>query len=289
MLALLKRYRELLLVAALLVVPLGVFFAHAKRPADLSRVDRVVLAMTAPIEKVVGWTVTGALRAWQGYVDLRLVRQRATELAREVSRLQMEKQELDQVRAQNDRLRALLGFAEAEPNLKVVGARVIGVRLDPKGLQIVTVDRGTDAGIAPMMPVVTAQGIVGRVQTALSGSADVLLLVDSRSSVAVRVDRSRARANVRGTNSPDTCRLDYALRSEDILEGDTLVTAGTDGVFPRGLPVGRVAHVKRGTFGLYQQADVVPAVNVTRVEEVLVVTSRDRSMEQAPAARAGTR
>ncbi len=286
MFGLLKRYRELLLVAALLVVPLGVFFAQAKRPSRLNAVDRVIVTLTSPVEKAVGWTVTGALRAWYGYVDLRHARERAFDLDRTVRRLEMENRELLQVRAENDRLRELLRFTQAEPELKVVGARVIGVRLDPKGLQVLTLDRGERDGIAAMMPVVTSQGVVGRIQSVLGGSADVLLLVDSRSSVAARVDRSRARANVRGVNQPDICRLDYALRSEDILEGDTLVTSGTDGVFPRGLPVGRVTHVKRGSYGLYQTADVIPAVNVTRLEEVLVVTSRDRSVEGGPAARA---
>ena len=71
MLALLKRYRELVLVAVLLLVPLGVFFAHAKRPGERSRLDRAVLWVTGPIEKAVGWTVGGTLEVWRGYVALR--------------------------------------------------------------------------------------------------------------------------------------------------------------------------------------------------------------------------
>jgi rod shape-determining protein MreC len=116
----------------------------------------------------------------------------------------------------------------------------------------------------------------------------VLVVTDLNSSIGVRVERTRARANVRGTGKPDLCRLDYALRSEDIIEGDPLVTSGTDGVFPRGLAVGRVTRLERKQHGLFQDAKVVPAVDVTRVEEVLVLTAWERATEVKPAAFAPT-
>ncbi len=283
---LLRRYRDLILAALLLILPLGVYLAHAKQPWELNAIDRVVLAATHPVEKAVGWMVTGALETWRGYVALRGARAEAARLTRELWTVERERQALEQVRAENERLRALLGFARAAPDLTMVGARVVGIRLDPKGaLQLLTLDRGAADGIAPLMPVVTVDGLVGRVHSVFHGTSDVLLVVDRNSSVAARIERSRARANVRGLSIPDVCRLDYVLRSEDVLEGDTLVTSGTDGIFPRGLKVGRVTRVKRGTYGLYQTADVIPAVNVTRLEEVLVITSRDRRDEAAPAAR----
>jgi rod shape-determining protein MreC len=188
-----------------------------------------------------------------------------------VNRLAVEGMELARLRAENERLRQLLAFAPAAGARPVVGARVIGVRLDPKGMQLVTIDRGSEAGLARMMPVVAAQGVVGRVHAVQGGSAEVLLITDRNSSVAVRTERSRARANVRGTGDPSRCRLDYALRADDLAEGDLLVTSGTDGVFPRGLPVGRVEGLKKVAQGLYQRAEVAPAVEVTRVEEVLVL------------------
>jgi rod shape-determining protein MreC len=135
-----------------------------------------------------------------------------------------------------------------------------------------------------MMPVVVAEGVVGRVHAVAGRTADVLALTDVNSSIAVRVERTRARANVRGLGKPDLCRLDYALRTEDMIEGDALVTSGTDGVFPRGLPVGKVTQLDRRPHGLFQDARVVPAVDVTRLEEVLVVTAWERSGEVMPAA-----
>jgi rod shape-determining protein MreC len=283
LLGLLKRFRDLLLVAALLVVPLAVFFAHAKRPTERSKLDRAVVSLTAPVERGVAWVVGSALEGWRGYVSLRGVRERAVELSRRVNELELGRLEMERLEKENDRLRKLLGFAEREGDLELVGARVVGVRLDPKGLQLVTVDRGADDGLQRMMPVVAPEGVVGRVHAVTRHTADVLLLVDRNSSVAARVERSRARANVRGLGDPYTCRLDYALRSDDLVEDDVLVTSGTDGVFPRGLPVGKVRNLKKQGQGLYQKADVAPAVDVTKLEEVLVVVGGgDRRADPEP-------
>jgi rod shape-determining protein MreC len=282
---LLRRYRELILVALLLLLPLGVFFAHAKRPSERSALDRVIVAVTRPVERGVAWAMGGLLNGWSGYLGLRGAHQRALALQHENEQLRLDQLELAQVRGENDRLRALLGFAPAAPGRQVVGGRVIGVRLDPKGLQLVTIDRGERDGVGRMMPVVVGHGVVGRVHTVSGSTADVLLLSDRNSSIAVRVQRSRARANVRGTGSPDGCRLEYALRSDDMVEGDALVTSGTDGVFPRGLPVGKIVALQRSGQGLYQRADVAPAVDVTKLEEVLVITSPGQ-VEEEPAAAA---
>jgi rod shape-determining protein MreC len=283
-LGLIKRYRELILVAVLLLVPLGIFFAHAKRPSERTRFDRAVVWIATPLEKAVGWGVGGVLRGWYGYVALRGSHEQAQALSVKVVALELERQRLRGVEGEAERLRKLLGFAEQGAPRHYVGGRVIGIRLGTVGRQLLTIDRGSADGIAPMMPVVVAEGVVGRVHAVAGRSADVLVLTDLNSSIAVRVDRTRARANVRGTGKPDLCRLDYALRTEDVIEGDPVVTSGTDGVFPRGLPVGKVTQLDRHGHGLFQDAKVVPAVDVTRLEEVLVVTSWEQPAEVQPAA-----
>jgi len=282
--ALLQRYRELFLVAVLLLVPLGVFFAHAKRPAERSRVDRAVVWLATPVERAVGWTVSRALSGWYGYVALRGSHARAAELTGRVRDLEMEVQRLVQHRAEAERLRSLLSFAESSEERRFLAARVIGVRFGTTGLQLLTLDRGADDGVARMMPVVVSAGVVGRIHAVLGSTSEVLVLTDRNSSIAVRIERTRARANVRGLGKPDACKLDFTLRTEDVIEGDALVSSGTDGVFPRGLPVGKVTQVDRRARGLFQDARVIPAVDPTRVEEVLVMTSWERAGGSFPAA-----
>jgi rod shape-determining protein MreC len=281
-LQLLKRYRELLAAAVALVLPLLVWMAHARHPGERSAVDRAIVRMSRPAERLVDWAVTGALGAWDGYLALRGAHERAAALSAEVRRGAVVRMELAELRAENERLGKLLSFARRAGDRPALGARVVGVRLEPRGLQLLTVDRGGDDGLARMMPVVAAEGVVGRVHAVLAGTAEVLLLTDSNSVVAARVERSRARANVRGTGETGRCRLDYALRADDLLEGDLLVTSGTDGVFPRGLPVGRIRELRRSAQGLYQKADVTPAVDVTKLEEVLVLTSGPEAAAASP-------
>jgi rod shape-determining protein MreC len=153
---------------------------------------------------------------------------------------------------------------------------------------VVTIDKGSDDGLQRALPVVTADGVVGRIHELTGGSADVLLAVDRNSSIAVRVERTRARANVRGLGRTDLARLDYALRADDLIEGDLLVTSGTDAVFPPGLPVGRATRLTRAEHGLFLDGSVIPSVDPTRLEEVLVVTSGAAQPDMLPSARAGS-
>ena len=284
MLSLLRRYRELILVAVLLLFPLAVFFANAKKPSQHSRVDRAILSITAPLERGVGVVVVGVLGAWDGYVALRGSHRRAAGLVKENQALQLQLQLLRHEGIENDRLRRLLAIAEAAPARSYTGARVIGVRAEPSGLQLITLDKGSDDGLSRGMPVITGDGVLGRVHSTGGGSADVLLAIDRNSSIAVRVERTRARANVRGLGQPGLARLDHAVRSEDVIEGDLLVTSGTDATFPAGLPVGRVTRLQRAAHGLFLEGWVIPIVDPTRAEEVLVITSGARDRDLPPSA-----
>jgi rod shape-determining protein MreC len=175
---------------------------------------------------------------------------------------------------ENGRLRGLLGLTQ-DKMLPLIAAPVIGDDIAPNSLsRLITIGIGRSRGVERGMAVVTASGVVGRVQSVSDGSARVLLVIDRNSAVAVRVERSRARATVTGLGNERQCKLDFALRSDDIEEGDPLVTSGTDGVFPAGLPVGKVVNLKRKTSGMLLLANVTPAVDMRRLEEVMVVLSQ---------------
>ena len=123
------------------------------------------------------------------------------------------------------------------------------------------------------MAAVTADGVVGKVVATYGRTAEVQLLVDSASAVAARVQRSRARVTVRGTGEEKRLELANALRTDDIESGDILVTSGTDRVFPKGLVIGRIGRVHREPYGMYLEGEIRPAVDVSGLEEVLVIVS----------------
>jgi len=150
-------------------------------------------------------------------------------------------------------------------------ASVIGVGVAPGLARTIRVGRGQGAGVRVNQPAVTPLGAVGAVVAVGAGWSDVLLLADPNAATAAQVVRSRARVTVRGTGALDEATLENALRTDDVIEGDLLVTSGTGGVFPKGIPIGRVSGIERGTHGLFQRARVIPVVDLGRLDELMIL------------------
>jgi len=281
-LALIKRYRELFALGVLLVLPLITYLAHAKHGRDLNAVDKGVLFVTTPLESGISRMVVGALDTWDGYVALRAVRANNLALKLENDKLKLTVARLVEAQAENDRLRRMVGFAENSP-APVLTAPIIG-EAPVMNLLTFKIGKGTADGVFTGMPVACADGVVGRVLTAGPRSADVLLLADTNFAIPVRVQRSRARAKVMGQGARARPALMQALRTDDIEDGDILVTAGTDDVFPKGLVVGRVTNVARASHGMFLSAEVVPAADIARIEEVFVLMGLPGREDQPEAA-----
>jgi rod shape-determining protein MreC len=152
-----------------------------------------------------------------------------------------------------------------------IAARVIGTNpvMNPLSIRI---NRGENEGIMNGMPVVTPDGVVGHVIRTTGGYSDVMLLTDRNSKVGVRVQNKRSQATAAGAGDLPL-RLENAKRLDDFADGDVMVTSGTDALFPPGLVVGKIQKLERKNFGLFQTAEIVPAVNTTQLEEVLVLTA----------------
>ncbi|MDC0715033.1 rod shape-determining protein MreC [Stigmatella sp. ncwal1] len=270
MLSLLKRYRQLLLVSALLLVPLVAFLASGRRGREPNFVDRAVISLTSPLQSALNWIIDGGVGLVNGYVDLRGVRRENDALRLENMQLRAAVQSLGEARTENERLRQLLGYTEAVPGPEIP-ARVVGVNPVAKLLSV-RISSGERQGVFEGMSVVTPDGIVGRVIRTTGHYADVALVTDPQSRVGVRVQRSRARGTAAGSGSGPLL-LENMLRTEDVENGDLIITSGTDGVYPPGMVVGRVTNLEKKEHGMFQGADIVPAVDTTKLEEVLVVGS----------------
>ncbi len=269
MLSFIKRYRELFAIGVLLLLPLITYIAHAKRGRDLNPVDRAVISITSPVERVVSRVLSGAVSRWDAYFGLRGAHEQNLLLLKENLQLREELARLTEARSENERLRKMIGFAENAPT-PVLTAPIIGEG-PVTNLLTIKIGKGTADGVSKGMSVASSEGVVGRVLGAGLHSADVLLVSDSNFAVPVRVQRSRARAKVMGQGARAKPALVQALRTDDIEDGDILVTAGTDDVFPKGLVVGRVINVVRPNHGMFLSAEVTPAANVARIEEVFVL------------------
>jgi rod shape-determining protein MreC len=279
-LTLLKRHRQLLLVSLLLLYPLGRFLAAGQRSRQPHLLDRAIIAVTAPLQRALTSGFDGGVGLVRAYITLHGVREENELLRGENLRLHAAVHALGEARVENERLRKLLGYAESEPGAEIP-ARVLGVNPAPKLLSV-RINRGENDGVQRGMSVVTPDGIVGQVVRTTGGYADVALVTDPMSRVAIRVQRSRARATAAGAGL-NPLRLETALRTEDISEGDLVITAGTDGVYPPGLVVGRVSALEKSNQGMFQHAEIVPAVDTTKLEEVFVIPSNGLA-QYAPSA-----
>jgi len=268
-LALLKRHLEPLLVLVLLAYPLISLLGSGRRVREPNLIDRALLGLTAPLQGGLVSAIDGVGSAWERYVSLRRVERENQAMREEIAGLRKAVSGMQEARSENERLRRLLNYAEAEAG-PVVAARVVGINPDANRLTV-RIDRGEADGLARNMPVVTPDGVVGQVLRVTSGSADVLLLADPNSRLGVRVQRTRARAGAAGTGDERLLRLDYLARAEELEEGDAVVTSGTDGVYPPGLMVGRATQVQRQGAGMFLGANLLPAVDFSRLEEVLVL------------------
>jgi rod shape-determining protein MreC len=163
----------------------------------------------------------------------------------------------------------MVGYVE-ETVEQEIAARVIGLNPSPQ-FQSIRIDRGEDDGVRPGMPVVTPDGVVGQVVRSVGGSSDVMLLTDPTSHIGALVQRSRVRASVSGTGDGRRLSVGLVRREDDAQDGDVVVTAGADGVFPRGLLVGKLREVARPPAGMFLSARVEPAVELGKLEEVLII------------------
>lgn len=229
----------------------------------------------SPFQKISVHSGEGIRGLWHNYIDLVHVRQQNAQMKEEIDRLRLEQTRLQQDAEQGKRLQAILGFKEQYLD-STVAAQVIGTSGTDLS-RVIYIDRGTRDGVRAGMAVITPDGIVGKISRADSSTSQVLLISDPLSGAGVLFDRLRLNGVLKGTQAgyPEVLNV---MADEPVQVGDTIVTTGGDRVFPKGLPVGTVSAVfpdrERDPFLAIR---VKPAVNLGRLEEVLVVT---RVLEQ---------
>jgi rod shape-determining protein MreC len=211
---------------------------------------------------------TGSLRAlWDGYLDLRRVRAENESLRGEVANLRIALQQERMAAERAEALRQLLEFRDRTP-LATTGADVIGTSASPE-FRTVTIDKGTSDGLAANLAVLAPAGVVGRITLPSARASLVQLLVDRNAAAGALIERSRVQGIVVGVGD-GSLRMDFVAATGDVAAGDVVVTSGIDGLYPKGFAIGTIERVERGD-GLYHVIHVRPAVDVSRLEEVLVV------------------
>ncbi len=203
--------------------------------------------------------------------DLARLRQRNSEMEAEVSRMQTEiivlKQQISETRV----LSALVDFARVQPENRYLAATVIGRDPSPF-LEYVIINRGSDDGLRRGMPVVTQQGLVGRIAAVTADAARVQLITDPASNINVKLEPSRAQAVIRGEVSGEIS-LAMIPQSAPVEIGDLILTSGLGGNYPTNILIGQVTGVRRRETDLFQSASVQPVMDFNQLEIVLIITN----------------
>lgn len=267
-----RKNRSLMFGGILLLAALLWYSVSLSQQDETNFLESLVLRATGPVQAGLDSLLDAAAESWGHYLYLVDTAENNRNLSEENRTLRAVLARSDEIRLENERLRLLLGFKEVQEFI-TLPARVIAEDAS-SWFRTVTIDKGSEQGVTEGLPVVVAEGVVGRVVRSSPGFARVLLINDASSAVASLLQNNRARGICRGNG--EQLVFDFVLRQEEVKAGDRVVTSGMGGVFPKGLVVGRVKSVDRREFGLFQVIEVTPAVDFSHLEEVLVLLRSHR-------------
>jgi len=233
-------------------------------------IQRWTLRLLAPPQRTLASITDGMSEFFTTLHELGTLRRENEALRGLADRLMIENVRLKEAEAENENLRRLLQFTRANPHQEYRAAEVIG--RDPSSfLFYLAIDVGSEQGIEPGMPVVTDKGLVGRIAEVGFACSKVLLIIDARSSVNALVQSSRASGVMEGVVGGGLV-MRYISQDQPVSVGDVVLTSGLGGNFPKGLVIGQVVAVHQQDIEMFQQAQVRPTVDFSRLERVLVIT-----------------
>jgi rod shape-determining protein MreC len=275
----LRRSRFLFL--GLVLGHLAVISNQVDGGGGVTLLQRGALVLLTPLQDALGAVLAGAAETWRAYGFHRETYEQNRRLEERVRQLETELEARSHGGAESDRLRELLGLRKALP-LETVAAQVVS-RDGVPWFRTLTLDKGEKDGVSLNAPVLSPTGVVGRVFALGPHAARVQLLLDRDSGAGVLIERSRAAGVVSGqVSGSDSASEDlvmkYVEERADVAVGDVVVTSGLDRIYPKGLVVGRVRSVGKGS-GLFQDIRVEPSARFSRLEEVLVVRRPAQSLE----------
>ena len=267
-----RRHLDYVLAGLLLLLPAVILRSSLRDPEGQNGFDRAVLRISSPLQAAASWIVGGVGGLFSDYIWLVDVEDENDELRATNLRL---REELGQLRGAAADLAILEELVDLKRNTQAesAAAHVIASSINSHfRVNRVRIDRG-DAQVEVGMPVISAEGLVGRILHSYGSHSDVLLISDPQSSVDVVIEETGGRGLLQGVASDDAyfCEIEYLEQGKAVRVGDTVKTSGLGKHFPEGLVVGVIASVDSARHGLYQKVTVKPAVDFSSLDTVLVL------------------
>ncbi len=238
--------------------------------------ERLVIESLAPIQEGIVTSQNVFQRVFNNYLYIVSTRKENEALKERILQLEENLFKMQTIEAENQRLKKLLKFGEEIKYEKVL-AQVIG--WDSSGdVYSLRINKGSSDGIKKNATVINSQGLIGIISNVSSNYSDITTILDFNNKVDVLVESSRTYGILQGFGQR-MCRLKYVTNSEAIEVDDILVTSGFGALYPKGIKVGKVKKITTNDYELTQKIDVIPSVNFSKVEEVIVLTEEVKTQE----------
>ena len=261
--------KKLVMIAIVLVLPL-ISINIQPNPKESPWLTKPFTLLGSSVMEIYFTFSNGVKETTALYVDLIGIKKQSEDLRSQNNELQTRLEKMNELGFENERLRQLLNF-KTQTKMSLTAAQVIGrdLVLDHN---TVTINKGQQDGLKAGQAVITMGGVLGYIFKPEAFTSHVILITDRYAVVDGIVQRTRAHGIVEG-NSQFSCSLKYVERTEDVKEGDVVVTGGLDNIFPKGYPIAVVTAVERKDFSVSLKVDLRPVVDPYKVEEVFVITS----------------
>lgn len=266
----LQRHKVALSLLCALALSLVWITAQLGKEPGTGLLQQTVLhTTTLPAQGII--SAGGVLsRFWDGYIDLTDKAAENQALKQELTAIGAEVNRLREMTAENERLKKLLDM-ETITGKDSIAAAVIG-RGPSNWYNTLLINRGLDDGVTRDMAVLSDGGLVGRVAMTFPGQSMVLLITDPSSAVGVTIQRTRENCILKG-KAGGGCEIRYLQQDSEIQQGDTLVTSGLGGIYPKGIELARVTRVDRSSGGMFISAQAMPTADLRHLEEVMLTQS----------------
>ncbi|MFO7709277.1 MAG: rod shape-determining protein MreC [Desulfobacterales bacterium] len=261
--------KTVLILAGILLVTVNIIFLAIaiKRPPSWGA-GRLLLSFVAPFQDVTSRVLEASRQLWQDYFQLVAAAQENERLKRELEAAVERANIHREIELENERLRDLLGFKQSLAH-PAAAARIIAKDPSP-WFNTVILNKGAADGLSKGLPAVTTRGIAGQLVEVSTHQSKLMLIIDRNSALDALVQRNRVRGVVKGT-SQEECTLDFIMPADDVRPGDSIISSGFDGVYPKGIPIGTVSAVLGQGQDFFKEVRITPAVDFNKLEEVLII------------------
>lgn len=270
-----NKERAVLVLIPLLVLHLALLSIQIENTSGTLLIKTWTMSVQAPILSTSSYITGGVKSAWQNYIWAIGARSENKRLQKTVHELMLINSSYMQIQKENERLRRLLSL-NGRLNFNSIGARVIA-RTPAFLSNIVYINRGSEDGVFVDAAVISGDGIIGRVVLVAKHQSQVQLITNPDASVGALLAKTRTPGVLRGSGE-QLLEMAYVGNSEAVEIGDTVLSSGLDGIYPKGIPIGKVVDSRKGT-GVFRTIMVEPQIDLIRLEEVSVLLSEHEAME----------